>query len=180
MARIEGDLNKEVQVQMKALMNIFEAAAWDAFAETKEKLKSHIQSDVYDKWDPKDYVRRGESGGLGDIEYNTKGTKEPYTQTEGDNFAAGFNLRFMPDGTSDQWDEPLSGNWFTRRVESGEGYEWKRHPGPRPFWTNMINELIDGNGYGDIVQRSLQMYGVNVDGFIEVRRSRDGWSNGEL
>ena len=180
MAKIEGDLRKEVEVQVNGLMHIFEAAAWDAFEDTKQKLKSHITSDVYDQWDPTEYVRRGENGGLGDMAYNTRGTKEPYTETKGDNIAAGFNLRFMPDGASEQWDEPLNGDWFTKRVESGEGYEWKKHPGPRPFWTNLIEELIDGNGYGDIVQRSLQMYGVNVDGFIEVRRSRDGWSNGEL
>lgn len=174
MAELIGSLEAEVDAEMRGLTGVFLVALDGVISETKDRLKQHVQKDVYDQWTPTEYIRREKNGGIIDIDGSSR-INGPYPDTKGKNFAAGFELRYMPGGESEQWREPASGNALIGRIESGTGYEWREHPGPRPFWTNFVNEMIEQNEFGDAVRRELVMLGINVEGFPEtVRGSGDG------
>lgn len=109
-----------------------QAAMQEVAAATLETLKEHIQKDVYDKWNPTTYVRRKESGGLIDFSHIDPSVG-----------SGGMTVYYAPSGASEQWDNPLDSNGLIGRIESGSGYEWYRHPGPRPFWKNFVNDMVN-------------------------------------
>lgn len=143
--------------------------------EIKDLYKRHVQTDIYDKWEPTEYIRRGESGGLIDFDHNGSFSPSDKSMSE-EGFAVGIKFRYRPDGSSEQWEHPLDTDDLIRRIETGQGYEWRKHPGPRPFWTNFLNEAIEGNAFADAVMRGLESYGIQVDGFpYAERESTDGY-----
>ena len=146
-----------------------------AAPDIKELYKRHVQTDIYDQWEPTEYIRRGASGGLIDFDHN--GSIYP---TEGsvseDTFTVAMKFSYRPDGSSEQWEHPLGTDDLIRRIETGEGYEWRKHPGARPFWTNFLNEAIEGNAFADSVLRGLEIQGIEVEGFpYAERESTDGY-----
>lgn len=174
MAELIGSLEAEVDAEMRGLTGVFLVALDGVITETKDRLKQHVKKDVYDRWKPTEYIRRDKNGGIIDID-GSSGVNGPFPQTQGKNIAAGFELRYRPSGESAQWKYPANNNELIGRIESGTGYEWREHPGPRPFWTNFVNEMIEQNEFGDAVRRELAMLGVDVEGFPEaVRGSGDG------
>ena len=70
-ARITG-----LDEDLAALEQRFKAALAGAMPTLREDLAQclfeHVQGDVYEKFDPKEYIRRGEYGGLADIDGNTE------------------------------------------------------------------------------------------------------------
>lgn len=172
MAEIKGSLEQEVDAQMRGLAATLSIACDGIVSETKDRLKQHIQKDVYDQWDPTEYVRRGENGGL--MDESEMKFQVPPPAFRGKTFAVGFRLDYRPWGDSEQWNQPLQGNALIGRIESGDGYEWKKHPGPRPFWHNFAEEMIEQNEFGNALLRELNMLGVQVDGFPEAVRGSNG------
>lgn len=172
MAELIGSLIQEADAQMRGLAAVFAVACDGIVSETRDRLKQHIEKDVYDQWDPTEYIRRREDGGL--LDEDEMKFKGPIVEFRGKDFAAGFQLDYRPWGDSEQWNEPLSGNGLIRRIESGEGYEWKKHPGPRPFWHNFAEEMIEQNEFGEALRRELTMLGIEIDGFPEAVRGSSG------
>lgn len=167
---LEADLNKELETLGRG----FASALVYAAPEVKELLQKHIQRDVYDKWNPTEYQRRGFDGGIIDFEHNGS-IKPSESSISGNQIDVAMKLRYKPDGVQEQWEVPANGDELIGRIESGTGYEWKKHPGPRPFWTNFTNELIEGGYLASYVFSGLTEAGIQVDGFPEaVRQPGDG------
>ena len=126
----ESELMHEIATWGALEMNpALETANNAVAAAAKDALRKHIQTDVYNAWTPKEYIRTG-----GIIEGSAiESTAGP----------ALMILEHFPSGASDQWESPASGDAMIARVESGGGYEWRRHPGPRPYWTNFVDEMIN-------------------------------------
>lgn len=131
-------------------------------------LAEHVQGDVYEKFTPKEYVRRGEYGGLMDIDANARFDVR-------DN---GVRMIYLPSGESEQVDadQQLDGDALIGRIENKKpDYDWRRKPPKRPFFTNFLGEMIEEGR----AERAL-VDGINAaDGTLKVAEdlfstTRDG------
>ena len=128
-------------------------------------LQKHINDDVYKPYQPKSYPRRKDHTIFGipldDIKNFT-------TKVDNNLNYAILEMQYNPDGfhsgkmrdTLDYDAEaheddakyanrpikphPVHGDALIRRLQTGEGYDWKCSPGPRPFWDNFVNEENNG------------------------------------
>lgn len=94
-------------------------------------LHEHIDSDVYGAFEPAAYVRRGDDGGLSDIEKNTRSSPPP------SEFGGGVTVRldYTPDGQSDGMGRELTvhadGDSLIGRIEHRTpDYNWNRIRSP--------------------------------------------------
>lgn len=158
----ESELKQEIANWGATDMNPALEAANNAVATTaKDALRRHIQTDVYDQWTPKEYRR---TGGLVD--------GAAIDSTAG---PALMILEHFPSGESEQWRHPDSGDAMIAKIEGGSGYEWRRHPGPRPYWKNFVNEMIS-SGFAATFDASMSAsLGSEYEGGTVVEReSGDG------
>lgn len=127
----------------------------------KDSLRQHIQADVYDKWSPSVYRR---TGGIVD--------GSAIDATAG---PALMVLEHFPSGESSQWEHPASNDALIARIENGSGYEWRKHPGPRPYWKNFVNEMI-ASGFANAFDAAMSArFGFDYEGGTVVEReSGDG------
>lgn len=126
----ESELKQELVSELKKIEPGIKNAMEYVASVAKTALQYHVQADVYDKFEPKEYIRTGAI-----IDMN-RSTRTSVSSSE-------MTLRYLPDGSSDQWQNPVSGDALIERIESGQGYEWRRKPGPRPFWGAFVDEMID-------------------------------------
>ncbi len=135
---------------MAALEQRFKAALAGAMPTLREDLSQclfeHVQGDVYEKFDPKEYIRRGEYGGLADIDGNTE-----FAVTEDS-----VSMDYQPSGESEQVENPLNGDALIGRIEHLEPpYDWTRRPPPRPFFENFVTELVEGGRAEETLVRAM-------------------------
>lgn len=151
-ARITG-----LDEDMAALEQRFKAALAGALPvlgkDMVDCLAEHIQSDVYGAdFFPTDYERRGENGGLLDMNGNT--TVSPV----GDN---GIQMDYEPSGEVDPPDkygdqDYLDGDALIGRIEHlNPDYNWTRHPPARPFFENFVKELVEGGRAEETLVRAM-------------------------
>lgn len=166
----DAEITQELEQAIADLAPIVQSALEDVGNDAKYLLEEHIQADVYDKFEPREYIRRYGGGGLIDTESNTR---IPYAiaQTRGAWLKGLMTLRYTPDGSSSQWEHPANGDELIGRIESGSGYEWSRRPGPRPFWQNFVNELTDGQAFAHAFDNAMSMrLGADYEGSSVVER----------
>jgi hypothetical protein len=140
----------------------------------KNSLQAHIQSDVYDAYEPKSYPRRSKYPNYGlalnDLDnkvvldvsfpnalsmlfnYTPVGYHSGKMQDTLDAFYKGSHEPTTR--TNAHWDEPLKphpvhGDKLIQRIQTGEGYDWKPKKGytdfpRRPFWSNFVEEQRNG------------------------------------
>jgi len=128
------DLNSLLNAVKK---QVKEVAQDEVSKEIKNTMKKHIESDVYNKYTPTYYDRRRENDGLLDesninvnVKDNGNGVSIVTTnETTGNEAYSTANL---------------VGEYIVETIETGEGYNWKRHPEARPFIENTVKELQDG------------------------------------
>lgn len=158
----EEELRQEFVAELRNTEPQITSAMESVAAVAKSALQSHIQSDVYDKWNPTTYVRTGAIINMGESVRETVSSSE-------------MTLRYLPDGSSDQWQNPVGGDALVARIESGSGYEWRRHPGPRPFWKSFVNEMVNGVFASEFDAAMAMQFGADYEGGTVVsRESGDG------
>ena len=158
----ESELHQEFVEALKNTEPQITAAMESVAAVAKSALRSHIQSDVYDKWNPTVYQRTGAILNMGESVRETVSSSE-------------MTLRYLPDGSSDQWKSPVGGDALVGRIESGSGYEWRRHPGPRPFWKSFVDEMVDGVFASEFDAAMYMQFGADYEGgTVVTRESGDG------
>lgn len=128
-------------------------------------LASHIEADVYSKYDPQDYIRRKGSGGLSDLNaYLKKGGSADEARVE-----------YTPSGASSQWENPVDGDELIRRIESKTPqYEWKKDMPARPFFQNFVSEMIEGGRAEMTVVDWLNRIDKELDVVADGGVARDG------
>ena len=138
-------------------------------AELINDLQKHIERDVYAKYSPISYPRRRDFPRFGTPltsikNFSTKVSNELNTAT--------LEFDYSPDGThkgqkkdaldyDEEIDEkrnggktgnrplkpnPVHGDALIRRIETGEGYDWKSDVPARPFWDKFITQEMQGGG----------------------------------
>lgn len=162
-----------------------------------DSLEKHLLSDVYRAYRPKEYPRRKDHPEFGPslIDFTTKGQVRNIGNISEDGTWAEVGFDYLPDGshsgttadldpTSAYYDadhprklkpNPVHRNELIRRIESGKGYDWKRHPGKRPFWQNFVNEMVDDGMLEYFFAKAMREQGEDVveDGSL-FRESTDG------
>ena len=141
-------------------------------------MKRHIKSDVYDKWTPKRYQRRGNIDGLGDednVIVNVLGFNDEYVFTDNyctlvayndtrtNKFLNGVDTDYKRDfngWTQRGYSQNMDKEFLTPIIESGKGYDYiTGHP--RPFMHNIYEELLNGVAKNTLI-RGLEKQGLNV------------------
>lgn len=121
----------------------------------KETMKERIQEDVYDKYEPTQYVRRREDGGLLDDD-NIKSK----TISIKDNISLEITNETLSDSHLKRLDKV---------IEYGVGYEWedseiyKMQPYPRPFINNTKEQIDNENIHIDTLKKSLKSKGYDIE-----------------
>lgn len=133
----------ELEKYLKTIVNF--CLQTDVAQDIKELIKEHVETDVYAKYQPSQYMRRKENGGLlDDNNYLVKPIKDgvSITNITTDN---GYSEEMYGDfGTHpDTWIVPI--------IETGIGYSWTesriyKKPFARPFIDNTRNDLFKGLG----------------------------------
>ena len=153
------------------------------------KLQEHIQTDVYEAYDPTMYPRRVDYPQYGKPMIDTKAYAHmEHIWPSSELIAAGglewgVSLEYLPSGShSGKFGEffpesylkekdippdapikpnPVHGDDLIRRIETASGYDWKYHGDRRPFWYNFVEELI-ATGFSDALQKALELEGYEV------------------
>lgn len=157
MATVKGweQLTEALQKKVNATLedNVFKAV--------KEVYLEHIESDVYDKYTPKIYERRHQSGGLAD-EHNitgkmVEGTLEVMNigMPNDSLFGKEFNSSYLTQFAS--WIE----NGDAGKVFGGDfsGEPWAN---PRPFTENTIKDLKQNKQHIKAFKEGLKSRGIKT------------------
>lgn len=142
----------------------------DVYLEVVAVQKEHIQKDVYDKYNPIDYVRRGENGGLLD-ENNIK----KYLNTRSLSIIIVNETPPNDDPNSYSTPEAVTTNKnLPELVEYGNNYKGYKYDFPnkgafmkdRPFTTNTIEELKLTKSHIEAMRKGLILRGINAESTI--------------
>lgn len=175
----------------KEAMKILTPSKWReisnaVYADMKDALDSHIQSDVYHEYIPKMYKRRRDDPRRG-ISLAESVEDERYTKQIGPFDYASMELvaglSYEPTGQHEEtwrWSD-TNGDKLIGRIEKKDPpYNWepKGEKIPeRPFWKRFVEEMIEGGRIERILETELKRLGIaestdHITGVI--RQSEDG------
>jgi hypothetical protein len=136
------DLNALYRYLQRQLNNVMEK---DVAEEVKRVMEVHIQTDVYNAYEPTDYVRT-------------------YKLMED------VQSELIDDGTIEVKDtRSENGRDITRIIEDGIGYDWgyqrnlDQEIGARPFIANTRNDLDTNKSHIEVLKKALQDKGFRVE-----------------
>lgn len=189
-----GSIDRDFEEFRKTLNAQLNAAVESLEAPLKDDLKHHVETDVYQAYpNPKEYPRRRDNPefgtpliDMGDINtYFGKLGREPgiifrYTPTGSHSGTTKdldpYSKYYNADNPRPLKPEPVHGDDLIRRIETGRGYDWDVYPGKRPFWTNFVDEELEGL-LAQHFETGMRIAGVTdlVIGWDDVKReSGDG------
>lgn len=137
LALFRAKLNTAVDYTMKSIVA----------ASVVNVTQQAIQTEVYDAYSPKVYDRRGMNGGLIDFTGNWDEQYDAATKT--------LTVRNV-----NRDDE--TGRLVAPVVESGKGYRYKVHIGPRPFHSVAEKNMIKDGVFEDALENGLTLKGFHV------------------
>lgn len=147
-------LEEDLAALETEVKNAFRASRKALADDMRSCLEDHIESDVYDEFQPLEYVRRRDSGGLLDMGANTT--------VYSDERLGGMELTllYQPDGSRDgegnEIKDAVSGDDLVNRIEKKDPeYNWTRKPKKRPFFRNFVEEMIEGRRAEDTLVAAM-------------------------
>lgn len=177
-ARLVGQFSgfeQDVATLEKQVKDAFRASRQQLADDMRLCLQDHVEADVYDKFQPTEYVRRREDGGLADM----RASATVYS----DERDGGMNLTllYQPSGATDGNGEPIEphvdGDDLTNRIEKNDpAYNWSGRPKDRPFFHNFVEEMLDGRAEETLVRAmngADPTLGMAAD--MGVIREEDDW-----
>ena len=145
---------QDIAVLEKRVKEAFRASRQTLADDMRLCLQDHVEYDVYGKFQPTEYVRRGESGGLADM--------QAAATVYSDERDGGMNLtlRYQPggaeDGEGNEIDPHVDGDDLINRIEKKDPeYNWRRKPPKRPFFSSFVQEMIDGGRAEETLVRAM-------------------------
>ena len=184
----EGTIDDDVKAALAEINTAIKQSMGDIGGVMMDGLKKHINEDVYGKFTPKDYPRRSDNPKFGPPLNDVAGQSLAiFDETSPTGIGARVGIDYKPSGehsgttadldpASDYYnpDNPrpikaypprgdrVDADDLIRRIETGKGYTWRRRPGPRPFWTNFVNEMIEGRELERTFQWAMMSRGMEV------------------
>ena len=145
---------QDVAALEKQVKNAFRASRQTLADDMRLCLQDHVEYDVYSKFQPIEYVRRGESGGLADM----RASATVYSDER--DGSMNLTLLYQPSGAADGEGEPVNphvdGDDLIDRIEKRDPeYNWTRKPPKRPFFSNFVQEMIDGGRAEETLVRAM-------------------------
>ena len=173
MVRIEKEIYNAVSNAMPYLADTM-----------KNRLKEHIEDDVYRAYTPKAYPRRSENPSFGtalnDVETNTVtviGNDSVIIDYLPDGFHSGTkkNLlgKYSQDSTAPIIPNPAHGDDLVRRIETGEGYDWHFNEA-RPFFTKFTSDMLEGGEAEKALVEGMKMAKPDLEITVTGTVVRDG------
>lgn len=172
----DGLLESDLKAFQTELAKEVEKAMDDVGEDMRDALAQHIETDVYDKFSPREYERRGDDGGL----IAQARTAKIY------NHGAGVTMEYKPDGShpkESEWREhgvvPAHGDDLIGRIEKwNPRYSFpprKRRLPKRPFWQKFVSEMVDDGMLEHFFANAMRRQGEEIteDGQI-TREEKDG------
>ena len=140
------ELNAYLQKQVQATMQKEVAEV------VKDVIQDHVQKDVYDKYDPIEYIRFGHDGGL--IDRRNIESRPIEDGIEVENITTHRNLR----NTGDKY--------IPEVIETGVGYDilgGYDYEKPRPFIANSREDLRKSGDHVQALKEGLKKKGFKVE-----------------
>lgn len=167
----EADL-AALEAQVK---NAFRASRKALADDMRLCLQDHVEYDVYSKFQPTEYVRRGENGGLADMQ--SSATVYSDERDGGMNLTLLYHPSGAVDGEGNNVDPHVDGDDLITRIEKKDPeYNWRRKPPKRPFFRNFVQEMVDGGRAEETLVRAMNAavpsLGVTADGSM-IREEED-------
>lgn len=130
----------------------------DVGEKVKEIMLEHIETDVYNAYEPKTYSRRGDDGGLSDPD-NIVVQREYDGAVSIENVTVGREFYFQDREAirSDNADSPLA-----PIIETGKGYDYWNKSFPRPFVKNTVEEIVQDKIIENTLKEGLKKQGLEV------------------
>nr|DAG00042.1 MAG TPA: hypothetical protein [Siphoviridae sp. ctBeL15] len=160
----------------KQVKNAFRASRKILADDMRLCLQDHVEADVYDKFQPIEYVRRREDGGLADM--SASATVYSDERDGGMNLTLLYQPSGALDGEGESVDPHVDGDDLVDRIEKRDPeYNWTRKPPKRPFFSNFVQEMIDGGRAEETLVRAMNgadpTLGMAAD--MGVIREEDDW-----
>lgn len=198
----EESLDKELEEFLDQVQTAVNRTLTRAASLMYETLKKRIDTDVYGAFQPNTYLRRSDNPSFGiplnDVNANSLPIYDPVTR-QGNRFGGRVGLDYKPSGANSATtadldpynayydaDNPrqllkperphtMDGDDLVRRIETGQGYTWRRKPGKREFWQNFVNELVDDGELEREIIWSMGELGFEIEADSGVEReANDG------
>jgi hypothetical protein len=137
-AKNMSELAKQIEAMARKAMQRSDSETSKVVIETGEQ---HVQSDVYDTYEPKMYERTGE-------------LKESWEVENTEDGIAVFNTR------------EDDGKYIPEVIETGKGYDYQGYgygyEKERPFVSNTREELRNGNQLSQALKRDFEKMGIKT------------------
>lgn len=152
-----SSLDEEIEKEETKIEVAVSFSLGSMIPDMKDALERHVQTDVYDQYDPSVYERRSENRALGtpliDMEVNVSASAAKNT----------LSFEYLPTGEHvvKKW-ATANGDALIGRIEKGNPPYDFFDPGPRPFWTNFCNEMILGGGLFSSFTSAMGQAGYQV------------------
>ncbi len=167
---------KDMAALKKQVKDAFRASRKALADDMRLCLQDHVEADVYDKFQPAEYVRRREDGGLADMQASAT--------VYSDERDGGMNLTllYQPSGAADGEGEPVDphvdGDDLINRIEKKDPeYNWRRKPPKRPFFSNFVQEMVDSGRAEETLVRAMNGADPTLElaADMGVIREEDDW-----
>lgn len=143
--------------------NAFRASRKDLADDMRECLQDHIETDVYEAFQPTEYVRREGNSGLYDM--NASATVFSDERDGGMNLSLLYQPSGATDGEGTEIDPHVDGDDLINRIEKKDpDYNWRRKPGKRPFFASFVYEMVEGGRAEETMVRAMNA----IDPALEV------------
>lgn len=157
-ARLVGQFSgfeQDIAAMEKQVKDAFRASRQLLADDMRQCLREHVVEDVYDQYQPQEYVRRRGTRGLADM--SASATVYSDERDGGMNLTLLYNPSGAEDGNGEPIEPHVDGDDLINRIEKNDpAYNWSGRPKDRPFFHNFVEEMLDGR-----VEETL-VRGMNV------------------
>ena len=145
---LRSEIMKRVNIRLKEYVG----------EKVNEVMLEYIETDVYNAYEPKTYLRRGNNGGLSDPD-NIVVQREYDGAISIENVTVGREFYFQDREPirSNNADRPL-----TPIIETGKGYDYWSKAFPRPFVNNTVDEIVQEKIIENTLKEGLKKQGLEV------------------
>lgn len=162
-----GELDKEYKAFDTKVLRGMKAGLMAVGSELTKQLQQHVQTDVYDAYTPKSYIRRTNKGGLIDSRYMKTSQR-----------SMSVELTYLPSGYNPNYDgeDFLNGDDLIRSIETSN-YTWEgtEEIPERHFWNNFVDEAVGPNGWTEkVFVAAMNGAEKDLNAVADGRIERDG------